>query len=419
LNKTPPKKKMTHVVREKKRKNLNDILKFVVFSIIAVVVGLVGVGVGKWYQDDYKPMHETVIEVNGTKFDMQYYIEMLRYISGEYIQFAQYFTDTALQYIEYYELLKQGAADLGITVSDKEVNAEIKKNKYNNTPAAKDMVRAGLLIPLLEDHFGAQINPSAEQSNLLAMFLESQAQVEAVKARLAGGESFEDIAKELSLDSATQKADGVLSWLPKGVIANILGASALTDELIFGAAIGELNTVEDTNKNKPVGYWILQVTERSTKTDEDSAEETEVAKVKAILLGSKEKADEVLSLLNNGGDFDALAEEYSLIWSEESGCVLEVEKEDNTAAFDGFVFNSETELNVISEVIQDVERNTKGGYWIYKVTEKAVRDISETNMKMLIGNALEDWIDGFDEDSAVLAENIEDMKKFAAANILR
>ncbi|MDD4923658.1 MAG: peptidylprolyl isomerase [Dehalococcoidales bacterium] len=417
MNKTPAKRKMTHVVREKKRKNFTDIIKFAVFTVIAIVVGLVGVGIHEWYKDEYKPMHETVIDVNGTKFDMTYYVDMLRYVSGEYYQYAAYFTSYALQYIEYYELIKQGAEELGITVSEKEITVLIKENEYDNTPAARDMIRASLLIPLLEEHFGSQIDASTEHNYVLAMFLESQSQVDAVKSRIASGELFKDIAEELSLDTTTQKAVGDLGWLPKGVIDDILGNTVLTDELVSNAVIGELNSVEDTTKTKAVGYWILKVIERSAQVYNGAEEEVEVATIKAILVGSQELADEVLTLLNNGGDFDELAEEYSQIWDEDDGCVLEVEQGTYSEVFEAFVFDEDTVVNTISEIIRDTEKTTSGGYWLYQVTDNAIRDISEENMEILIGDAMDEWVASFDYDTVIESENIEEMKTFAAAKV--
>jgi hypothetical protein len=417
LNKTPTKRKISPVSREKRRKNFNDIIKFAVYSVIAIVVGLVGVGVHQWYEDEYKPMHETVIEVKGTEFNMEYFIEMLRYVSGENYQYAEYFTDFALRYIEYYEMIKQGAEELGITVSEKEITSIIKENDYNNTPVARDMIRASLLVPLLEEHFGSKIDATAAHSYVQAMFLESEAQVEEVKTRIANGESFEDIAAELSLDNVTNKADGDLGWLPQGVIDNILDNDVLSDELITNAELNTFEYIEDAEKTKAVGYWILKVTERTTKLYNGAEEEVEVATIKAILVGSQEKAEEILSLLDGGGDFDELAEQYSTIWDEENGAVLEVEEGTYSVVFEEFVFNSDVELNTVSDAIKDSEQSTKGGYWLYMVTDRDTREISEEHMDLLIGDALDEWIADFGEDGVVLAENIEDMKKMAAAKV--
>lgn len=426
MNKTPVKKKITHVAREKRQKSFTSIVKFAVYSVIAIVVGLVGIGITHWYEDDYSPMHEIVVDVNGTKFDMTYYIDMLTYVSGQYYQYATYFTSYALQYIEYYELIKQEAEKLGITVSEKEITELIKENEYDNTDAARDMVRASLLIPLLEEHFGAQIDKSAEHSHVLAMFLESQAQVNDVKSRIANGESFTDIATELSLDTTTQEAAGDLGWLPQGVIDNILSNKILTNELISGAALGVLDSVEDTTKTKSVGYWILMVTASetttttvtaTTTTDTDTVEENTVATVKAILVGSQEEAELVIGLLNDGGDFDTIAEEYSQIWDEEDGCVLSVEAGDYSEVFDAYVFADDMQLDAISGIIKDIEEITNGGYWLYEVTERAVQDISDKNMDYLISDALDAWIESFDYETVVVSENIDELMQLAAAKV--
>jgi hypothetical protein len=426
LNKTPANKKLTHVAREKRRKNFTDIVKFAVYSVIAIVIGLVGVGIHQWYEDEYIPMHETVVDVNGTKFDMTYYIDMLTYVSGQYYQYASYFTSYALQYIEYYELIKQEAEKLDITVTEKEITDLIKENEYDNTQAARDMVRASLLIPLLEEHFGAQIDKSADHSHVLAMFLESQAQVDAVKSRIDNGESFTDIATELSLDTTTQEATGDLGWLPQGVIDNILSNTVLTDELIAGATIGDLNSVEDEEKTKSVGYWILKVTASETTTTTvtattttatDTVEENTVATVKVILVGSQEEAEIVMGLLNDGGDFDTVAEEYSQIWDEEDGCVLSVEAGDYSDVFDAYVFAEDMQLDVVSGIIKDTEETTNGGYWLYEVIERVVQDISDENMDYLISDALDAWIGSFDYETVIVSENIDEIMQLAAAKV--
>ncbi len=426
MNKTPANKKLTHVAREKRRKNFTDIVKFAVYSVIAIVIGLVGVGIHQWYEDEYIPMHETVVDVNGTKFDMTYYIDMLTYVSGQYYQYASYFTSYALQYIEYYELIKQEAEKLDITVTEKEITDLIKENEYDNTQAARDMVRASLLIPLLEEHFGAQIDKSADHSHVLAMFLESQAQVDAVKSRIDNGESFTDIATELSLDTTTQEATGDLGWLPQGVIDNILSNTVLTDELIAGATIGDLNSVEDEEKTKSVGYWILKVTASETTTTTvtattttatDTVEENTVATVKVILVGSQEEAEIVMGLLNDGGDFDTVAEEYSQIWDEEDGCVLSVEAGDYSDVFDAYVFAEDMQLDVVSGIIKDTEETTNGGYWLYEVIERVVQDISDENMDYLISDALDAWIGSFDYETVIVSENIDEIMQLAAAKV--
>ncbi len=415
MNKTPKKPKLSHASKEQKRRNLIGIVKFAGFTVIAIVVGLVGAGVHQWYQDDYKPMHETVVDVNGIEFDMEYYIDMLAYVSGDNYQYATYFTDYALQYIEYYELIRQGAEELGITVSEKEINNKIKESAYDNTKAARDMVRVSLLVPKLEKYYESFIEKSTEHNNLMAMFLESEAQVEDIKNRITAGESFEDIAAELSLNTTTQEASGVIGWIPEGVIDNILPGSAITDELISAAVKDVLNSVADADASKGVGYWILKVTESETITDGDGNTTTN-ANVNAILVGSSSEAEEVLALLNDGDDFDTIAEQYSQIWSEDDGSMLAVSPGGYSDAFESYALNPDVEIDVVSGIIKDTEKSTTGGYWLYIITGTDTQDISETNMAYLVKNSLDEWIESFDYDT--VTEYITDeMKTMAAAKV--
>jgi len=58
--------------RQKRRQRI--ILGLGIFIIVAVL-GIVG---GAWYTNYYQPLHQTVIRVNDTKFNMDYYVEMLK-----------------------------------------------------------------------------------------------------------------------------------------------------------------------------------------------------------------------------------------------------------------------------------------------------------------------------------------------------
>ncbi|MDD4873592.1 MAG: peptidylprolyl isomerase, partial [Dehalococcoidales bacterium] len=402
-NKSPGVKRVVtkrQISRIKKQEKRQQIIKIIGSIVIAAVLVIVGLGVNKWYVDDIKPLKQTVVEVNGTRFDMQYYIDMLTYVSGEYYQFASYFTTYALENIEYYELIKRGAEELGITVTEKEITAEIEENDFANTQAARDMTRASLLIPKLEEYFGSQIAVSAEHSHVLAMFLESKAQVEDVKARIAAGETFGDIAAELSLNTTTKEDKGDLGWLPIGVIDNILGASVL-DDLIGRVELNVLSEALDEDTTKEVGYWIITVQSTETVPGDETNEESRTAVVNAMLLGSEQEAEEVLAKLEAGEDFETLAKEYSQIWDETNGSKLEVKEGAFPSAFEAYALDPEVEIGAISGIIRDVEESTTGGYWLYEVTDRGIQGISEENMDILIHEKLSDWVESLDRTNIV------------------
>jgi parvulin-like peptidyl-prolyl isomerase len=418
--------------RIKVQERRQQIIKIIGSIVIVAVLVILGFGVNRWYVDDYKPLKQTVVEVNGASFDMQYFIDMLAFISGDYSQYASYFTSYALQYTEYYELIKQAAEEIGVTVSDKEVKEEIQSQGYEDNRAVRDVVRGNLILNKLKsEYFDATIPTSAEHSYVLAMFLESEAQVQEVKDRIAGGESFEDIAEELSLNDTTQEDKGVIGWIPAGVIDDILGTSVL-DDSIFGVEPGVLNDVADEDTAKDVGYWILKVesidvpeattttvtttTGTVTTTQTTTVTDPETAVVKAMLLGSEQEAQEVLDRLNAGEDFDTLAEEYSQIWDDTDGSTLEVTEGDYSEAFDDFVFNPDVETGVLSRIIRDTDESTTGGYWLFEVTERSTMDISDENRNTLLNNALGDWVNALDYDN-VVESLTDDMRAFAAAQV--
>ena len=68
------KRQLSRWQQQKKRQR---IIAVTGISIIAAVVILVGAG---WYIGQYRPLHQTVITVNDTKFDMNYYIRCLNYM---------------------------------------------------------------------------------------------------------------------------------------------------------------------------------------------------------------------------------------------------------------------------------------------------------------------------------------------------
>lgn len=161
--------------------------------VVVAVLGVMGGGVyNQWYVTEYKPLHETVIQVNDTKFDMEYYIKMFTYY-GMNMTMADAigFSDNVVKDIERNELIKQEALKMGYTVTDDDVMQALQNSK---TPLKKDwwdIVRADLITQwLAADFFDKQVRTQGEQRHIEAMLLESEEQANDVKARLDAGEIF-------------------------------------------------------------------------------------------------------------------------------------------------------------------------------------------------------------------------------------
>jgi len=397
--------------RQKKRQRI-------VFTVGVVIIAavLVVLGVG-WYINEYRPLHQTVIKVNDTEFDMDYYVEALKVYGGGQSAIYMYSMASDVEgIIKRDELARQAAMKLGVSVSDSEVDEELKDYDSPVSDVLRDVVRSQLLIDKLRDgYFEHKVPVSAEQRHMMAMFLESESQASEVRGRLEAGEDFGELAGELSLEGFTQAEKGDLDWHSKDVLAMLLDSS-VPIEYAFGAEVGVLSQpIYDETQSKDVGYWLISVVERK----EAGEEEPEQAHVLAILLGSEEQAQQVKDRMDAGEDFAALVEEFSqhTASKEDDGDLGWVTQGTMSSALEEFIFNPEVEMSKFSEVIKDEETPTTGGYWLVKVLdEDENREIAEYDRELLKGKALNDWIFEVSEapENEVVSYLDDGMKRWAA-----
>ena len=354
--------------------------------IIAAVLLVVGTG---WYISEYRPLHQTVIRVNDVEFDMNYYVKVLKfYGEGQPSYFMYNLADEVVKVIERNELVRQEAKELGISVSNEEVDRELKSRDPPLSKDYRDMIRTEILAgKLLDEYFEPKVPVLAEQRHIMAMLLESESQATEVRARLNGGEDFGELAGELSLDEVSRDKKGDLGWHPKEIIAELL-ATSVPGEQAFSADVAVLSQpIYDEEVIKNAGYWLVKVIERDQETGE--------AFIKAILLGSEEQAQQVKSRLEAGENFTALAAELSQDkGSKENGGELGWLTEGMMGSdFDEFVFNPEVELNTLSEPISDEMAWTQGGYWLIKVLDRDDnREVEESDRSWLKTKALNEWV---------------------------
>jgi parvulin-like peptidyl-prolyl isomerase len=241
----------------------------------------------------------------------------------------------------------------------------------------------------------------------MAMFLETEVQAISVRTRLEAGEDLGELAGELSLESISQSNHGDLGWRPKGVLPELLGTSVL-DDYAFNAQVGVLSQpIYDEASSKNVGYWLLKVSERE--------EDSDLAHVQGILLGSEIEAKDTRARLAAGEDFTVLARALSqhetskandgdIGWSTPDDTMSE--------AFEDFAFDYKVELETISEPIRDETVTTTGGFWLLKLLEKdANRKIEDDNRNILKTTALNEWVDSVLENPENKIERYLDEEK--------
>jgi len=394
-------------------------------GVLIIVAVLVVIGAGiyfGWYVPERQPLHQTIIRVNDTEFNMDYYVDTLRYqvlqlesigISVDISQMG-YLADGAVTAIETNELVRQEALKLGITVSDEEVEAKIGEQFADYDPSLlkdfhnviRDFVRAQLLRgKMLAEYFDQQVPKTAEQRRVLAMFLESQSQANEIRDRLEGGELFSELTTEFCLDSYCKSREGDLGWHPRGILPGLVDSSVLEDSA-FSAEVGEISQpIPEVAKLKALGYWLIKLEFR----DEGAG----IVQGRAMLLGSEEEASDIRARLEAGEDFAAISDEFSQYDEfKGNGGEFEVSGGDMSSAFDEFAFDPELELGSLSQPIKDDTVVTKGGYWLIKVADAADdRPIDETDRDTLKNDLFNQWVGGLPDNPDNTVESYLDAEK--------
>lgn len=345
-------------------------------TIVAVVIvaALVLVGVGL-YANKIKPWHQPIVKVNGQVFDMDYFVRMLRLYGAKEnpSQIAQV-AQTVIIYIENNELVRQKAQEYDIDIddiTDEEIIEELKSifgEDYNEP-----------LETFLEER---DVSRSDLEKLVIVPMILNEKLIEAIGDNEFGGQ-----------------------YLHARVEAVLVGTEEEALE-INGKWNGDFNHIikdySPTLYHPQGGYWLVRVLE---ETEVDSEQQLHI---EAMLLATREKAEELKAEIEGGGDFTELAKEHSLDSSAEEGGemgwlkpdtieakfspdVLELEFNvlsepisqyypdeaiewlpegiESSSVFEEFVFADGSESSGVSGPIRDVNSTTKGGYWLIMVYE--------------------------------------------------
>lgn len=244
----------------------------IILLLGALVIFAVGsIIVYGYYDKEVKPYHRAAIRVNDSKFDMGYYIKMLRlFVKGEDPSNWNEVTDRLIQQIQERELLRQGAAEFDISVTRDEIDQEMEEYQDLDSDLRKRIridTEHFLLLGKLREHFAAQTPTVAEQVHLEGILAETKDGAEEIASRLDGGEDFAGLAQELSQDNKSKEQGGDLGWLPQGVMGPEL------DEVAFSLEPGALSQpIPDERGQTEEGHWVIRVLEKdeARPIDEDT-----------------------------------------------------------------------------------------------------------------------------------------------------
>jgi parvulin-like peptidyl-prolyl isomerase len=411
LKRAPTKRQLSKWQRQQR---IQRIIIIVGALFFVLVLGYIGYG---YYDEQIKPLHQPVVKINDTVFDMDYYIKLLDFYSkGKDATETGNVADEIINTIGSNELIKNIAEDLGFGVSADEVNSELKSMGLPDEKVYRDIVSSRLLaVKIYQGYFDPKVPIECEQVQVQAMFLESEEAAKAIIERLKAGDDFTALAKEYSLEATTKEKGGDLGWLPKGfayVLLGDLGDSVLKD-VPFDLEPGVLSgPIYDGSVTKGTGYWLVEVIEK----DEQKGNH-----VRGILLGSQQEAKEIRARIEAGEDFGALAKEYSQdSESKEQGGDLGWTQEGGISNKVVLRLAMQLEPDVVSQPAADDSVLTKGGYWVIKVVDRdesrALDDETRNTLKLQLVKDL------VTEKSAKISQEnylTEEQKSWAVARVLK
>ena len=384
LKRPPTKRQLSKWQRQQRIQHIIYISGAVFLTLL---IGFIGYG---YYNEQIKPFHKPAAKINGTTYDMDYYIKFLElYSKGQDATQTTTTANSLIKAMEYNQAIAKAAPDLGISVSSDELNSALKTLTLPNEKVYRDAVGSTLLATkLLQNYFDKEVPTSTEQVETQALFVESTDVAKKVADRLAATDNFTALATEYSLEPLTRDNGGNLGWLPKDftdILLGNLGNSALKD-IPFTLEPGALSQpIFDGKVTKELGYWVVQVTEKDPKKG---------SHVRGILAASRQNAETIRAKIIAGEDFATLVKDYSqdsdsaalggdLGWTEEGTITNRLVM--------GLVLSLEP--GAVSQVAADSNVKTTGGFWLVRVINKDENRVVDDNTRQLLKTGLfENWI---------------------------
>lgn len=260
---------------------------------MVVAIGVIGFG---YWDTQIRPKGETVLKVGDKSFSLGYFERRVKYAVAQSGYFLPQDVDTAtsllqslLAQVETEELTRQGAAELGITVTEEEIDDEIALQE--NVPANADrevflaayrdavrdsglstddyrrVIEAGLLREKVRQMFLDQAPDTAEQVRFRLIQVATEEEAQDVVTRIDAGEDFGDLARELSLDTASAEQGGEQDWAVLETLIDPLREPLATNE------IGQRSDPVAVNQ----AYVVVEPLERAADRETTDAQKQAIA----------------------------------------------------------------------------------------------------------------------------------------------
>jgi parvulin-like peptidyl-prolyl isomerase len=124
----------------------------------------------------------------------------------------------------------------------------------------KQLMEVQLLAEKMQEFVGNQVPTTETQIFARHILLDTEDEARAVLERLQQGEDFATVATEVSTDTLTADIGGGLGWLPRGKMDEAF------DDVAFNLPVGEISDVVETSR----GFDIILVEERDENRELDA-----------------------------------------------------------------------------------------------------------------------------------------------------
>ncbi len=202
------------------------------------------------------------------------------------------------------KLIEQAARELGIVVTDQEVQESLNKTIASaggeeafrellakedlDLAAALAMERASLVSQRVFEKVIPVVSETAEFVHARHIQCETLTACQNAVARLVAGEAFDAVARELSVDTLTRDNGGDLGWVGRGTMP-----SRLAEEAIFALADGQLSDIVQTE----YGYHVFEVLERDPQRPIDEEQRLSIWEAETLRWLADRRAQAVIEIL--------------------------------------------------------------------------------------------------------------------------
>jgi parvulin-like peptidyl-prolyl isomerase len=258
---------------------------FLLVSGITVVV-VIAIGIALFgYLDNRTSDSDAVVRVGDEEVSYSYLQKrMAPFMSGTASLSPEQFSSllsSIMAEVEQEKLLFHVAGQKGITVSDEELEAEMREDLVVKADATKEafatalrrelvttgltldeyrsIQRAQVIETKLREQFSSAIPADAEQVNIRLLQVSTQSAALQAKERINNGEAMGLVAGAVSTHSSSSRG-GEVNWVVRGTFDSKL------DDVMFALPIGTISDVVETDE----GFYIVEVRAKETRpvTDE-------------------------------------------------------------------------------------------------------------------------------------------------------